>query len=88
MAHRQRINVQDYYDEGGYGDEDDYYGELDDEERAIKESKKEMKKAKKQAKSKYAMVSDFECDCIEAKGVQEEDIDAVESQFLGVFTRE
>lgn len=54
MAHRQRVNLDDYYcedDEVDYGYEDDDYG-LEDEERAVQESKKALKQQKKEKKSK------------------------------------
>ncbi len=54
MASRRRLNVEDYYEDDGYGDED--YYEEDEEERAIKESKKMHKQAKKAAKSKFITV--------------------------------
>ena len=82
MARREKISANDYYVEheddywGGEGD-DGYYDEYD-EEQAMREAKKQSKKEKKQLEKERK----------KARGIQDADIDQVEAQIPGVFTRE
>ena len=79
MAKRAKINAEDYYVEDDYYQDhnDGYYDEYDEEEAeraAIQAVKKEKKRLEKERKK--------------AKGVQDADIDFVESQVPNLFTRE
>ena len=86
----QDCDFEDFADYGDYSD-DQYYDEeygndnpQDDEVAMEKQAKKQREKA---IKSKFKRVSD----CllfIEAKGVQECQIDEIESLFNGEFTRQ
>ena len=80
MARRERYNANDYYvehDDDYWGGEEPYYDEYD-EETAMREAKKQSKKEKKQLEKERK----------KARGIQDTDIDAVEAQIPGVFTRE